>query len=790
MGTIEGSTSKIRKVGVTVWLLLAAALFAYVVGQHYPLPDWLVFRYGTYLALSAALLSSATLLGLAIVGRVAGPGLPFGERVAAALPVGLLAFVLVLMGLGFVGLIHPVLFFALPVTAAAVGIWGCRKTLRSLYRHRASWLALTRAGAGTTLLVACGAIGILLVYVPIVMPENISYDTRWYHMATGETYAATGRIFRFREGWMLGAMPQLASLLYAWCFLLPGALLFDHIELCAHLEFAVFLATLPGIGLVVRRVLPARQFGALAGWVFLFFFPGIYLYDSNLVAGADHIAALWAAPLFLAFLRAERALAVRDCLLFALLAVGLMHTKYTAFQLLVFPALALAARVAAALVRNARARRFDGKALLGPVYAGGVVLLLWTPHWLKNVLWYGNPFFPMAGNLFPSRPWVANAPARLSVLFAGSDWKPSRDWEGALRTARALFDFSFIPNDWDAFHGDVPVFGSLFTLALPLLFFLRKTKRLWALYGTCHAAVAFWFWTAHQDRYLQTTLPLMAAGTAAVLMATYRMGWLPRAGTVFLVALQLAWGADVPFLPTHTMMNESPFRAAVEFASSGYRGKRNERFDVLVHWQAMRDAIPKGSSVLVHEEPMHLGIGNRVVSDLFQTGLDYTHHASPDRMFDRLQRLGITHFIAPNGDSKKTDSFGADVAWNYFFKRHAVSPKRYGGFTLARMPQERPDASGFKDRVLFLGCEDTYASGIYTFADLDVPVRYGEEVELPPYPEPLQRVTRDDDPAPLYSEVDAVVHHHDCFPTPQVEASQFQSATSREGYRIWIRRKK
>jgi hypothetical protein len=128
------------------------------------------------------------------------------------------------------------------------------------------------------------------------------------------------------------------------------------------------------------------------------------------------------------------------------------------------------------------------------------------------------------------------------------------------------------------------------------------------------------------------------------------------------------------------------------------------------------------------------------------------------------------------------------VAWAYFFKRHALRPKRYGGFNLARMPAERPSPAEFRDRVLFLGCEDTYASGVYTIEDLDHPEHLGEVPNLPPYREPLRRLSRGDDVQPLYSEVDAVVQDPGCFPVPEVDSNLFVRAMGRGSYGIWIRK--
>ncbi len=69
------------------------------------------------------------------------------------------------------------------------------------------------------------------------------------------------------------------------------------------------------------------------------------------------------------------------------------------------------------------------------------------------------------GRLFPSEPWSEAAAYKFGRSYQeGQMWAPTRDLDGLLQTFRALFTFSFIPNDWPMFHRDVPVFGSLYTL--------------------------------------------------------------------------------------------------------------------------------------------------------------------------------------------------------------------------------------------------------------------------------------------------------------------------------------
>ena len=150
--------------------------------------------------------------------------------------------------------------------------------------------------------------------------------------------------------------------------------------------------------------------------------------------------------------------------------------------------------------------------------------------------------------------------------------------EGVIETLRALVTFSFVPHDWSTLHGKVPVFGSLFTLLLPCLLLFRKTRRTWGLVLWIHVAIATWYSVHHQDRYLQTLMPLMAAVVAAVLIRIWRSGSWARGALLPLVGAQVAWGGDVYFIPTHQMLHDSPIPRVAQLLSGGYKKQYDERF--------------------------------------------------------------------------------------------------------------------------------------------------------------------------------------------------------------------
>ena len=95
---------------------------------------------------------------------------------------------------------------------------------------------------------------LVAVYLQVMTPLNVGGDSYWYHLPIAEHYATSGAIRPFAEGWYLGAYPHLASLLYTWASMSPGDL-FNHVTLSSHLEWALFLATLGGVGALARRLL-------------------------------------------------------------------------------------------------------------------------------------------------------------------------------------------------------------------------------------------------------------------------------------------------------------------------------------------------------------------------------------------------------------------------------------------------------------------------------------------------------------------------------------------------------
>ena len=653
------------------------------VNKHEPIVEWAFFHYARAVLAAVVFVVACLAAGNRITRWFLPRALPLAERATIVFATGVVAFYLVISALGFLGLLGWFTAAATPVLLVLFGATDLATLVQRLRRHLVARRPQPKVGWLGALALAFGLWGVAHVWFPILTPQNASYDARSYHLPIAEHYLARGGIVAFDEGWVKGAFPQLASLLYTWAFSLPKTL-FDQMETAAHLELAIFLMTLVGVSAVTRRVLGRR---APLAWTALFLFSGIFCYDSGLVLGADHVAALWAPPLFLLTLRyAERPDPRAGMLLGALLA-GALSTKLTAAILCVVPIGVIATKAASEVVRSRRLA-----SLAPPASAAASVVVLTAPVWLRNALFYGDPLYPMLRRFFPAHPW---SPAAEAAYLGNFDLRrPPVALEGAWETLKTLLSIGFVPHDFAVYHGDIPVFGFLFAVTAPMLLFLGKRPRLHLLFLAVYGGVALWFWIHQYDRYLQALVPWMAAATAAVLALTWERGALVRVALVALVALQVVWGGSVPFMATHRGVGGAIEPVVIDFLGSGFGRSKPDRFVAVKDFEALGKAIPAGAKVLVHEERLHLGLAAATASDFpGDQGLYYWGEAgaqTPAEIWRVLRAHGITHVVWADRLNHGADSVAGALAFLDFADRFTRRLGRFGGFVLAAVPPVSP----------------------------------------------------------------------------------------------------
>lgn len=776
---------------LTAGLVAGFVVFLASVWHIYPPQLWLFFDYVKYWAVTIVFNLASLSVGAAAMKKLVPTGLRLRERAVLSIALGTLIFFL---GMYVAGLFHLyggvffVLFPALLIGVGTAGLWRSVDRAVPLWK-RARRLPYRRPSWTQALIFASGVIGLFMVYAPVIVPENTAYDSKWYHLPIAEHYVAVGGMERFVEGWFQGALPHLSSFLYAWPMMAPFGSMTDKVLMCAHLEFTLFLWTLFAIPVLVRFIVPTSR-PSLA-WVAMFLFPGIFLYDSSLGIAADRVAAFWAIPIFLALALFWRTFELRLAVLLGALLAAAMLTKYQAISLVVLPIGAVVARFVWLTFKAPTGKRT--RPLISAVVAGAVMIAVFAPHWLKNWVWYGDPAYPWTHKYFASRPWTPDTAQRLESIHTNHLWTPRGDStaEKLWVTAKAVGTFSLIPNDWVQLHRNVPVFGSLFTLLVFALPFLRAPRRLWGLFMCANAGVFAWYWQSHQDRYLQALVPWMAAFVATALVLAWRSGALVRVALTALVGLQVVWGGDVPFIGTHRQIGQSPLKFAVDRMASGFNGAYAARQVTGSQMQILGEQLPADARVLTHEEEQHSALMRPVVSDWaeWQGGLSYGRFKSPAELHDRYMEYGITHIVQIPERSRDYDALPSDIVYYDYVTHFAKLWKMLPPWKVMTPAPTRPPETPYRP-VLWLGCDGLYDNGVYSFDQMMTP--FWAKKTKADVGKPIHKVNAKDRAAvdAALSEVDSVGYDSHCVPfAPTDMRRQFVKVVNRGTAEVWIRRR-
>ena len=298
--------------------------------------------------------------------------------------------------------------------------------------------------------------------------------------------------------------------------------------------------------------------------------------------------------------------------------------------------------------------------------------------------------------------------------------------------------------------------GSLFTLCLPLLFWVRPSRRLWLGYAAGMGALFAWAMIYRVDRHLQTFLPLLVAATAAVIVRAWQVGGIARVGVAALVGLQVIWGGDALVYDAHTRI-----AAAFDLVRSGYEGEAASRFHHLAHEVALGRSLPPDARVLLHTYRPSLGIDRDVMLDAAgaQGLLSYEGARGPKSLWQIWRNVGVTHLVWLPGH-RPAPSKQEDVLFTDFVTRWGRDRRRFGGEERVALPDAPPPVDG-PYRVLSLGGApdangDGYADGLYPVETMKAYEAIAEHRARYPVPRDRGRRAPASEPT-LLAEADAVV---------------------------------
>lgn len=705
-----------RAMLVAVFCAAAIAVFAVQVDDHYAIRDWLAWRVLMLWGYTLALNLSCVTLGHSILRRAFGmKRLPPAETWLTSMALGLVAFVLALYVAGSIGAFHPAVAVLLPFVFIALGAsdlrWLVARTARYVRRPRRS-TALERVIHRLAVAGALLAFGVL--YLIALSPDAIHFDASWYHLPIAHDYVRHGRFVPF-PGDYVRVFPHLASMLYTWGFLLPSTQTPLDWMMALHIEYSIVVWNAVAVAVAAQWML--RDFRVRGLWTATFLFPLVFAFGTSVGAAADHMVGFWAVPMFVATGRLLRDLDVRWAALLGVLAGGAVLTKYQAIYMIAACGSIIAVRWLWLVIRRAGAPSWSTM-IRSPLVVIALATAVALPHFLKNAIFYRNPLYPFAQNLFTnSTPTHPRAAELFSGMLGETDNQPKgHGWERVRETLELFGDFSFVPHYTVDWVEKWPLFGSLFTLLIPCALLVRGPGRIWLGIWGCTVVLLVWGNTYLTDRYLLAAVPLFAGTTAAMIVRAHELGPIARVGLYPLVAFQIVWGADA-----WTWSGKKLIDGSMALVRSGYEGRleHDERFP---HWKTFRsvsDALPTDAVVLVRGSRPTLGLDRDVVEDLQwnQASLWYEPVDDARELWQLYRDRGITHLLYLP-DVHYSGTIQSSVLFATLVKTRGLRIREFGKYDLVDMPDAPPPAD---DELLVVTRRlKFYGDGLYPVGELDV----------------------------------------------------------------------
>lgn len=389
--------------------------------------------------------------------------------------------------LGSLGLLNWILHVALAVILIAA----THRQLIGFYRRvRSSWGNFDFTAVEWVLMATIFTIGLWglgLCFLP-----EYGIDALNSHLPAPAKYLADGRI-SFHPEINFNNFPQTVEMWFMESMMLipesAGALLMGICHLLTAL--AIFAMT--------RRFF-GRGPGMIAALMYLLMKK---VYRMATVAFIDQgltlmlVLGMYAVIMYLENPKRSRALLTG--LMFGF-ACGI---KYSAFITVV-----LAAIVAIGYILWIR--RDFLKFLLDFALAGLVLLLICSPWYIRNIVWFHNPFFPFYSDLFQTiggtyAQYAADLRIDHRQMLHMFSPENARD-----PIAFILLPFTIAFKQFGPYDAEVGAIGPWTLIALPLVIFLKRwPKIIWAIFGLIFATFTWW-WFVEGMIMLRYMLPIFS----------------------------------------------------------------------------------------------------------------------------------------------------------------------------------------------------------------------------------------------------------------------------------------
>jgi hypothetical protein len=494
-----------------------------------------------------------------------------------------------------------------------------------------------KPGRGAIVLVAAALIllATLATILAVGAPETF-YDALVYHLALPKLYLLRSAVVPTPEN-IYSGLPQGIQMIYGLALAVSG----EDFAGLLHASFA--FATTVGLWVSVGRIAGAQS-GAMAA--VLFQFCPIVLYASGM-CGVDLAAAFYG---LVAYSVAAGALGTaRESARGRSLIIGLLLGFALGVKVNAIP---LAVMVALVHVMLEVQRDGGRHAAAWTIAALGLAAAPWP---LKNLWFYGNPFYPFMHDRFGGlRP--GDWPAFLGAAGA-------RDLGAVFSTWRGFFGFVSFPfqsslghravNDWLG-----PLIMPLSVIALAVRWGPREESDgapvVWRWTGLIAAACVVWTWlTSSIVRFLVPALPVVAATIA---LAITRGNWpwnFKRTAWSFvmlgcLVGFEAVWREGRTFGRWHFVRGEVSEQRYLSIPGPSYGQPPYPAFAWINH------NLPPGAKVLLLGEARGFQLDRDFIAPTVYDFNPFWETAAAaldaDELRARLRAAGVTHILLNLGE--------------------------------------------------------------------------------------------------------------------------------------------
>jgi len=422
------------------------------------------------LVLFAAIIVGSASLGVVFLPRQEEFSLTRIESFVLSLGLGHWILTLAIFLMGILGWYHVAAFYGLILLALGVGFGLRRNDLNSWGQGLREWKFSSIFSSPFSLLLTF-LIGVvsMMCFVP-----EVFYDSLVYHLGLPQLFVNSGSIVNTPNVYF-SRFPMHMHMLYVLGLGVDGA------SLAKLLNLSVLLAGLGGLYSLCRRL--GYPKAGVIGALIIVSVPVVQY--NNWSTAIDSAMGGYFVLAILAFTlwRQSGSTSHRWLLISGILAGCVFAIKYSGGVVMIS---------FAALLLISSWKELGIKLLKRYVLFFGAVLVVMAPWFVRNIVWTGNPFYPILSSVFESRDMNAERIDREKGQVGG--YKPKTLWDGLrlpwILTMKDIGSFNFIGPlilsifpvlllvPWSK-NGDIIFYGMVFAVYFCFaLFFTREIRYL------------------------------------------------------------------------------------------------------------------------------------------------------------------------------------------------------------------------------------------------------------------------------------------------------------------------